>query len=506
MDIRFRSVRRAPRASRSVWLLLLLLAPLAARAEAPRVLVVGGGPNPRNNQAAIESNVRYLLRLLPREADYTVHFADGNPKRATVLFEGPTGGRSDAERVLALLLQRRGSSPDAALKFRTPSLPRLDGAAKKAEVAASFERLRGDNGAETRPLLLYFTGHGNKGPGGNLQNNVFDLWDGTLSVRELAAHLARVPAGQPVTLVMVQCFAGSFGNLLFEGGDPQGALLDRDIAGFFAATPDRMAAGCTPAIDEAEYHDFTSYFFAALAGRDRVGRPVAGADYNHDGRVGMDEAFAYTLIHDASIDVPVCTSDVLLRRVVPTPDADVFGTPYSTVKGWASPAQRAALDALSGSLKLSGEDRGRVAYDRFRGGDPSARGESPVRAAYRRFARAREEARRSLFSRWPGLREAAPSGNAAARRQALAFVERQIKDGKLKELLDAERRLEAAGEASYQDELVDARRLRFVRLFKSVVLAHALREGGDAAMKRRLERLLAAEGRTLLPMEGKTAG
>ena len=42
---------------------------------------------------------------------------------------------------------------------------------------------------------------------------------------------------------------------------------------------------------------------------------MSGADYNHDGRVGMDEAFAYSLIHDTSIDVPVCTSDIYLRQV-----------------------------------------------------------------------------------------------------------------------------------------------------------------------------------------------
>ena len=53
-----------------------------------------------------------------------------------------------------------------------------------------------------------------------------------------------------------------------------------------------MAAGCTPEINEAEYQDFSSHFFAALTGRDRVGRAVTGADYNQDRRVSMDEAFA----------------------------------------------------------------------------------------------------------------------------------------------------------------------------------------------------------------------
>src|SRR5581483_7127147 len=114
--------------------------------------------------------------------------------------------------------------------------------------------------------------------------------------------------------------------------------------------------------NEAEYRDFTSYFFAALTGQDRVGRPVTGADYNHDGRVGMDEAYCYALANDDSIDVPVCTSDVFLRRFVPPTDAQVFQARFSQAQAWAPPAQRAALDALSDWLHLQGEDRLKVGY------------------------------------------------------------------------------------------------------------------------------------------------
>src|SRR5207247_1653971 len=169
--------------------------------------------------------------------------------------------------------------------------------------------------------------------------NFYDLWGEELSVRDLAQQIATLPAEVPVTLVMVQCFSGAFGNLVFTNGDPQAAPVQRPIAGFFAAPQDRMAAGCTPEVNEVEYHDFTSYFFAALTGRDRLGRKVSGADYNHDGRVGMDEAFAYSLIHDISIDVPVCTSDVFLQKFVPADDAELFRTGYSQVRIWATPAQ-----------------------------------------------------------------------------------------------------------------------------------------------------------------------
>src|ERR1043166_1338504 len=50
---------------------VFLLSALATRANDPeaaeplRVLIVGGGPDLANNQVAIESNVRYVGRLLP---------------------------------------------------------------------------------------------------------------------------------------------------------------------------------------------------------------------------------------------------------------------------------------------------------------------------------------------------------------------------------------------------------------------------------------------------------
>jgi len=47
------------------------------------------------------------------------------------------------------------------------------------------------------------------------------------------------------------------------------------------------------------------------------------------------------------------------------------------------------------------------------------------------------------------------------------------------------------------DETIDG--VRFVRLAKSVVLAHQLRQTGTQELRARFERLLASEARTLLP-------
>ena len=321
-------------------------APRPAAPLAPlRALLIGGGPEKTSNQVAIESNVRYLGRLLPRSSQYRVLFTDGD-------LESPNVQYRAENRVLA---------------YRAPDLPRLDGAATLPIVRAELQTIAGEARANPAPdVLLYFTGHGSPDRRTAYANNWFSLWTGSrFTVAELAKAVDAFPAASPITLVMVQCFSGAFGNVLFEGGDPAGALIEQRLAGFFAAVPERVAAGCTPAINEAEYKDFTSYFFAALTGQDRMGRPVTGADFDGDSRVGMHEAFAWTLVHDDSIDTPVCTSDTFLRRFVTVPDAEIAAVPYATLVSWATTAQRAALDGLSASLRLTGGDRVRVAFERF---------------------------------------------------------------------------------------------------------------------------------------------
>ncbi len=312
-----------------------------AHAQAPlRALIVGGGPDLSHNQVAIESNVRYVRRLLPPGTQTRTLFANGNPQSANVLYEDAQGHE----------------------RYRPSQLASVDGPSRFAAFGKAFQSLTAEGNG---PLLLYFTGHGSPGDD-SYDNNFYDLWgNDTLSVTQLTGYLDKAPAQTPVALVMVECFSGAFGNVLFAGGKPAGAVTDKDRCGFFASVPSREAAGCTSEVNEAEYHDFTSYFFAALTGTDRVGRTVTGADYNHDGMVGMDEAFAYTLIHDPSIDTPVCTSDVYLRRFVSAPEASVFQRPYATVREWASPAQGAVLDALCAQLHLTGNDRLALAYATF---------------------------------------------------------------------------------------------------------------------------------------------
>src|SRR2546423_1334484 len=79
---------------------LMLCCP-CVRAQTPYALLVGGGPSQEHNQFAIESNVRYVLRLLPQNARHTILYASGDPKEKNVLYESEATPMKPGERLLA---------------------------------------------------------------------------------------------------------------------------------------------------------------------------------------------------------------------------------------------------------------------------------------------------------------------------------------------------------------------------------------------------------------------
>lgn len=479
---------------------LLALASLHATAPAPlRCVIFGGGPEPTHNQVAIESNVRYVHGLLPNAVDRTILFADGMADTPTVQF---LDTRTDAQKALRTLF---GDGPRPArgepfLQYRKSNVPRRDGPTTTETINGLFGKLATE-GEKAPPLLLYFTGHGSPGRR-TLDNNHYDLWaGGALTTTDLAAHLEKLPAKRPVTLVMVQCFSGAFGNLLFQGGDPKGELTDHPICGFFATVKEREAAGCTPEVEEEEYHDFTSYFFAALTGKDRLGRKVAQPDYNRDGKVGMDEAMAWTQINEESIDVPIATSDVFLRRFVPVEnDKEILDVPWATVHKAATPAQRAALEGLSEKLGLNDDERVRTAYSHFQSlidrnlATRTSQGISLSRDVRQRY----ESFRQKLFDKFSSLgdRKATVEEWKGTVSRATEYLESH--PGELAELTKLRNEIDSATSVGYKKDIEDARWFRFVRIAKSVVLEMRLRQSGEKSRIEQLERLRKLESQNPL--------
>lgn len=333
-------------------------------ASALHVLVIGGGPDPFNNQVGIESNVRYMGKLVRSDTPFRVLFADGNRATKSVRYQLE---EAPEEKVGPF------SVPGSKNRYREPDVPRMDGPSLLENVKAEIEAVA----KSKKPSLIYFTGHGTLAR--DLKVSQFDLWsDQRFAVPDLVTAMKSFGKNQPVTFLMVQCHSSDFANAMYVDGDPKLGLAENRLCGFYASISARVAAGCSPAVKEANYKDFSSYFLAALTGQDRMGQPSTGADFDRNGWVGMNEAFCWSLIHDESIDTPICTSDIFLRNAIPTPDEEIFKAPYADVLKWANPAQKAALEGLSTHLKLEGEDRLATAFAKYEKLGPNDMREEPI--------------------------------------------------------------------------------------------------------------------------------
>ena len=295
---------------------------------------VAGGGAPDYNEIALEKNVLYFQRSLstmgfiPSLA--SLFFANGNDGQQTVRY-----------------LDSKGRE-----RFKSPEIPNLTGAASYGNTKGWFKAIA--QADRPCPAFFYFTGHGahNKD---NEDNNWLVLWEETfVSVKEMAGWLAPLPADQPFVTMMAQCYSGSFANLIYENGDPQQPVALQTRCGFFATVASRPSVGCTPAVNEADYKDYSSSFFAGLTGRDRLGNPVTSADYNQDGKVSYAEAHAFAKVDEETTDWPVSTAEAWLQRQVAEREVKkILAQPIVDLEATSRSEQRYVIDQLTTQLEFN---------------------------------------------------------------------------------------------------------------------------------------------------------
>ena len=297
---------------------------------------VAGGGAPDYNEIALEKNVLYFQRSLskmgfpPNLASF--FFANGNDGQRTVRY-----------------LDSKGRE-----RFKSPEISNLTGAANYGNTQGWFEAIA--QADKPCPAFFYFTGHGahNKD---NEDNNWLVLWEEAfVSVKDVAGWLDPLPADQPFVTMMAQCYSGSFANLIYENGDPQQPVALQTRCGFFATVASRPSVGCTAAVNEADYKDYSSSFFAGLTGRDRVGNSVASADYNQDGKVSYAEAHAFAKVDEETTDWPISTVEAWLQRQLVAGDVEeILAQPMVDWRAIARPEQQYVIDQITARLRFNPE-------------------------------------------------------------------------------------------------------------------------------------------------------
>ncbi|BAU10783.1 hypothetical protein LEP3755_12750 [Leptolyngbya sp. NIES-3755] len=297
-------------------------------------LVFGGGGAPSYNEIALEKNMLYFQRSL-KELGYApndapIYFANGNTGEKTVRYLNEQGDQ----------------------QFKAHTIPNVQGASSVANLQTWMAQAAKEK--TTTPLFFYFSGHGGHNRM-NEDNSTLLMWrDRQLNVQDFTAMLDRLPQNKPFVTMMSQCYSGSFANLIYNGGDPNKGVALQTRCGFFATIKSRPSVGCTPEVNEADYRDYSSSFFAGLTGRDRIGRKVASADYNKDRRISYSEAHAYAKIDKFTTDLPVSTSEAWLQRQVsnPTMREQILGQPIAPLAKIARPEQRFVIESLSRQFKF----------------------------------------------------------------------------------------------------------------------------------------------------------
>ena len=285
-------------------LLVLTIAAAPVMAET-RVSLIGGGDTLEHSQVQIESNVGWLQTIFrEREIETRTYFGSGDGEESDVAYLAPT----ELAAAGTVLLPH-----EPRIRYRRHELPDVAGSTRKPELT---EALRRDLGslAPGDDALVIFNGHGGIDHA-DTRNNYLKLWDeGRMTVSDLESLLDAAPNGTPVRFVMAQCYSGAFARLIYD--DPHDASGFRsNRCGFMSEAADRLAEGCSLSLDESEFRDYTTYFFAALAGRTRSDQPIEpqAVDRDRDGLVSFRESHFYALLNAHSADLSRSTSEQYLE-------------------------------------------------------------------------------------------------------------------------------------------------------------------------------------------------
>ncbi len=293
------------------WLVVSLCAARAFAAD--RLLFIGGGPLPADSQVSIESNVIWIDDLLRGRAfaSHELLFTTSDKAIPDVVLHAPNDPQVQRWLPLARLY---GEQQAGVSVFRRNRVPRVNGAATAEGVTDALARsLRALGSGDS--LLVVYNGHGSWGEP-DATHNALRLWgESQLDVRQFASLLQSRPPGSAVRYIFPQCFSGAFARSVFgKAQRPDASAVQPEQCGFFAVSENHEAEGCTPGVDVGEYRDYSTYFFAALAGKARDGGALTrDPDLDHNGRISLGEAHDYAYTEALSTDIPFSTSEYFLE-------------------------------------------------------------------------------------------------------------------------------------------------------------------------------------------------
>jgi hypothetical protein len=452
---------------------------IGAAAPGPQLTIVGGGYSPESNQVSLETQTEGLSRALGA-ARPLVLFGSEDPEERVVQVLAPA-----ADPVGDLLAMVFDEEANTEVDYRASTLARNGPATRNAVLAALDRSATSAEGA-----VLFGLGHGSK-PDADKPATI-SLWgeDEQLGADALARHLDKTPRRGPLALVLGHCHSGGFVDVLYEGGKSGGEPARPARCVLAAIPPDREAAGCTADLQDPSARSYMALMAAAF---ERGGE----ADFDGDGRVSLAEAHAFARLHDATIDVPVSSSESFLRAALGERAPRLRDIKVGEVLTSARPEERAVLvglrppSAKSPTARLDAADKELEALHKRVDALDNA-----ISALDGKADKLRRALRERAYARWPELgnpyhRETRRllSGDA---RELVGFLRARAE---LKDLESIQQKLNEQNASLLALQRQAARLERWIRAAEAVAFEAALRRDDARAQDLAvLERLLACEG------------
>ena len=265
-----------------------------------------------------------------------------------------------------------------------------------------------------------------------------------------------------------------------------------------------------------------------------MGKPIRKPDYNADGKISMTEAHSYVCIQSNTIDVPIKTSDILLRKFLPNELSQkpiqkkpaqkkvaeiidkyipkIFKNESNSTKSrenqkledfskaillkWANPEEKAVLTNLSEILKLNTEFPAKeikVLQESLKKEKEEIQKEKKKASDQRN--KLRNEIKKKLIAHYPECSNPfhPVTTKLFSTPKKTEIINLVNQDGLWKKLLHEKEKVKNLESKRFTLEKKEVKIMRLRRCIENIVLSHALNQKGSEVQIKKYNEILALE-------------
>ncbi len=282
-----------------------------------QVVIIGGGPIPKESQVSIYLNTEWIIKVINQyDPDLISHifFTDGNDTGVDVHTQDLA---SDDYEMLKPLAMVYNMDLENSYQYYSSEVAPIVETTELKNVAEKLQNIFTSMGKDDE-LMLIFQGHGDY-KRFDTSGNTLRLWNDTrMSVTQLEALMSQAHPDATIRFLLPQCYSGAFSKLIYKDAQIDNGVAEGKRCGFLAQNEHTGSEGCTVSVRTGDYQDYSSYFFSAIDNKTIDGENLnSSADFNKDGKVTLKEAHEYTLSNAFSVDYSRSTSDDYLEHWQP---------------------------------------------------------------------------------------------------------------------------------------------------------------------------------------------